>query len=161
MMKPEEVAGYYLYRSAEDGDLITNLKMQKLVYYAYAWNLVINKEKLFDEPIEAWPKGPVVPSLYESLAKYGSTPIQQENASFADSTIAESWRNHQAKGTLSVLDQVYEAYSPLSAFELVAMTHNEKPWKHAREGLTPTERCNIKLLDSDIRKEFGARLKRG
>lgn len=45
---------------------ITPLKLQKLLYIAYGWNLVLNKEnpRLFDEPIVAWKYGPVVPSIY-------------------------------------------------------------------------------------------------
>ena len=45
---------------------ITHLKLQKLLYIAYGWNLVLNKEhpRLFDESIQAWKLGPVIPSVY-------------------------------------------------------------------------------------------------
>lgn len=39
-------------------------KLHKLLYYAQAWHLVWEDEPLFDEPIEAWGSGPVVPALY-------------------------------------------------------------------------------------------------
>jgi uncharacterized phage-associated protein len=71
----EDVARYFLLRVLEDGDYITNLKMQKLVYYAYGWTLVKHGQRLFDDPIQAWPSGPVVPALYALLSRYGSTPI--------------------------------------------------------------------------------------
>ncbi len=73
-----DVARYFLGLATEDGDLITNLKMQKLVYYAYAWTLVKNDRKLFDEPIQAWANGPVVPSLYQELKCYRAGPIEEE-----------------------------------------------------------------------------------
>ena len=45
---PSDVAKYFLYRAIQDGELVSPLKMQKLLYYAYSWTLVKNKKKLFD-----------------------------------------------------------------------------------------------------------------
>src|SRR5437868_5201035 len=74
---PEEVARCLLALSGKDHREITPLQLQKLVYYAYAWVLVVNKRRLFEERIEAWPNGPVVPSLYRKLKTLGSSPIPE------------------------------------------------------------------------------------
>ena len=58
------VADYFLYKANKEKKPITNKKLQKLVYYAQAWSLVLNNKKLFSEPIEAWVHGPAVRSLY-------------------------------------------------------------------------------------------------
>jgi uncharacterized phage-associated protein len=46
---------------------ITNLKLQKLLYYCQAWSLVFTGQALFAERIEAWVHGPVVPSIFRKV----------------------------------------------------------------------------------------------
>jgi uncharacterized phage-associated protein len=61
-----EIAKYFLVQVEEElGDSISNLKLQKLVYYAQGFNLALfDGNPLFDEEIQAWTHGPVVPALY-------------------------------------------------------------------------------------------------
>lgn len=42
-------------------------KLEALVYLSQAWHLAATGLPMFDEPIEAWAEGPVVPVLHESL----------------------------------------------------------------------------------------------
>ena len=66
-----QAAKYFLAQASEDaGDLISNLKLQKLVYYAQGFHLALYDEPLFLEAIEAWTHGPVVPDLYRHYKKY-------------------------------------------------------------------------------------------
>ncbi len=59
-----------------DADTISNLKLQKLLYYAQGIFLAINDEPLFEEPILAWAHGPVVESVYHEYKAYGSSGIE-------------------------------------------------------------------------------------
>jgi len=61
-----DVAAYILERCGE----MSTMKLQKLVYYSQAWSLVWDDEPLFEENIEAWANGPVVPSLYNRHRGY-------------------------------------------------------------------------------------------
>ncbi len=125
MLSCQEVARYFLSKVDEDsGDLISNLKLQKLVYYAQCLHLAIYDEPLFSEPIEAWLHGPVVPALYEVYRQYGGAALdshQDIDFSCYDDTI----RNF--------LDEVYYFFGQFSAWKLRNMTHEEDPWKN-----TPT-----------------------
>src|SRR5690606_17024633 len=70
------VANYFLSQSnADAGDLISNLKLQKLVYYAQGFSLALLDEPLFEDEIEAWMHGPVVPALYREFKTHGSAGI--------------------------------------------------------------------------------------
>lgn len=57
-----DVAKYIL----ESKGSMTAMKLQKLAYYSQAWTLVWDEELLFDEPIQAWANGAVIPILYEA-----------------------------------------------------------------------------------------------
>jgi uncharacterized phage-associated protein len=61
MPSANDVAKYIL----EQKDEMDTWKLQKLVYYSQAWHLVWDSEPLFEERIEAWANGPVVPELYK------------------------------------------------------------------------------------------------
>lgn len=151
VISPECIAKYFILRATDDGELITPLKMQKMVYFAYAVYLLQKKgkDKLFQEKIEAWPSGPVVPSLYRKLKKYGSSPIKE---TFADISIKDFLKKYSSIKDL--LDEVYDKCQSLSAFQLVAITHNEKSWLEARKDLEPHESSNKPLNDNDILSEY-------
>jgi uncharacterized phage-associated protein len=122
-----DVADYFLASVDEDtGDNLSNLKLQKLVYYAQGFHLALNDGRpLFDDPIEAWTHGPVVPSLYRRYKHHGSGAIPKPE-SFDPSKIDPSTRE--------VLDEVATVYGQFSASKLWAMTHEEPPWKNAQIG---------------------------
>lgn len=57
------------------GDSITNLKLQKLLYYLQGHWLATFDGPLFGDKIEAWRYGPVVPSVYSHFAVNRGNPI--------------------------------------------------------------------------------------
>lgn len=117
------VARYFLSLVDEEaGDAMSNLKLQKLLYYAQGFSLVVMGGQLFDEPIEAWTHGPVVPEIYHMYKGHGSGAIPPERT-FDPISIDEETR--------SLLDEVYEVYGQYSAWKLRNMTHEEAPWADA------------------------------
>jgi uncharacterized phage-associated protein len=121
MLNCRDIAKYFLSLiSEESGDLISNLKLQKLVYYAQGLQLALYETPLFDEEIEAWTHGPVVPELYYSYKDCGSNAIPRPT------DIDFSVYDDQTK---EVLDEVYQVYGQFSAWKLRNMTHDEQPWQ--------------------------------
>lgn len=120
MNTPKQVAEYFLCMSDPDiGDIISNLKLQKLVYYAQGFHLAMFDKPLFDEPILAWEHGPVVESLYQSYKSFGSGAIPQPDI-FDDTVFTPE--------QINLLKEVFEVYGQFSAWKLRNMTHAEKPW---------------------------------
>ncbi|MGA7027993.1 MAG: type II toxin-antitoxin system antitoxin SocA domain-containing protein, partial [Candidatus Acidiferrales bacterium] len=79
MISCSDVARYFLALVDEDaGDSLSNLKLQKLVYYAQGFHLALYGEPLFPEVIRAWRHGPVVPELYHALKQFGAGPVKME-----------------------------------------------------------------------------------
>ena len=126
MMPAHDVARYFVSLVDEEaGDSITNLKLQKLLYYAQGVNLALNDACLFPDPIEAWTHGPVVPNVYRAYKQHGgeAIPVEQVNL--------EAYE----KDTCELLDEVNEVFGQFSAAKLRAMTHSEPPWMETPPGL--------------------------
>ena len=78
-MSAQQVADYFL-ASADEEELVTNMKLQKLLYYAQGFHLAVHGEPLFHDPIVAWSHGPVVPEVYHRFKHNGSSGISMEQA---------------------------------------------------------------------------------
>jgi uncharacterized phage-associated protein len=121
--RANQIAKYFLAKTDEEvGELISNLKLQKLCYYAQGVGLATRGEPMFREPIEAWLHGPVVPALYREFREFGSNAIPPvTDLDVEDYTEADRM----------ILDDVFDYYGQYSAWRLREMTHVEAPWKSA------------------------------
>jgi uncharacterized phage-associated protein len=121
MINAIEVAKYFLSLSDPDiGDIISNLKLQKLLYYAQGFHLALYDEPLFGENIAAWAHGPVVPDVYHNYKDYGSAYIPIPN-DMDDSIFNDNQKD--------LMQEVYKIFGQFSAWKLRNMTHNEPPWR--------------------------------
>lgn len=136
MAQVADVAAYIL---AKCGPMTAAMKLQKLVYYSQVWHLVWFEERLFDAPIEAWANGPVVYDLYRMhRGRFTLT---------GPSEIPEGDPSRLAPQERTTIDTVLNAYGGKSAHWLSELTHNEDPWRLAREraGLGERERGNMTI----------------
>jgi len=115
------IAKFFLSKVDEDaGDLISNLKLQKLLYYAQGFHLALYDEPLFAEEIKAWTHGPVIPDVYHHFKEYGDEAIP-----------APTKAPRFSREVTQFLNEVYKVYGQFSAWKLRNMTHGESPWKNA------------------------------
>ncbi len=105
----------------EVGDFISNMKLQKLLYYTQGFSLVVFGKPLFDEDIRAWAYGPVVECVYQNYKGHGSEAI------YPDEKFDTSFLTSEEQ---DLLVSVYEVYGQFSALKLMNMTHDESPWKN-------------------------------
>lgn len=106
---------------------MTPIKLQRLLYYANAWNLRLNGEPLIVEHFEKWQDGPVIPEVwYEFDSFHRSHPI-----SALGSKPMPNGRNETPvvdpndKWTIALLRRVLDTYGPLNTFELSIMAHRD------------------------------------
>ena len=102
-----------------EGEGLSNLKLQKLCYYAQGFYLALFGKSLFDEEIEAWVHGPVVPELYHQFKVHGKAPIPL--GEYPDSLTA------QQEG---LIEEVYDVFGQYTAWKLRNLTHEEPTWQH-------------------------------
>jgi uncharacterized phage-associated protein len=121
-MNAERVAEFFLALAEEGEEMLSNLKLQKLCYYAQGFHLAMYGAPLFPDPIEAWQHGPVVPELWRKYKDYGGQGIPPpQDADFSD--FSDEVRE--------LLLEVYDVYGQFSAWKLRNMTHYEMPWVEA------------------------------
>lgn len=133
---------------------LSNLKIQKLLYYTEAWYLAFYEKSLFDEPFQAWIHGPVSLTIFQRFsdtkALYSSIEISDIRPDFKTEQLSQPIRDH----ILNVLD----VYAPYTGYELEVMTHNEQPWIEARRGYTPDQRCEVNINQKTMQTYYAARL---
>lgn len=122
------IARHIIDYSHEIGCGMTNLKLQKLLYFVQAEFLVSTPDHspCFCDTIEAWDFGPVVPAVYHHYKVYGSAIIPPRNyahRSFFDQPIS---KEHQG-----LINSIVDRLIGYSAATLVEVTHNQSPWKDA------------------------------
>jgi len=136
--KVDDVAAAILERTGR----ISTFKLQKLVYYSQAWHLVWDDQCLFDEEIEAWANGPVCRHLYD-----------QHKGRY----LVDSWPSGNAKNLsdseVTTIEAVLGSYNHLDGRQLSALTHEERPWVEAREGLQSGDR-GVRVIDVDIMADY-------
>jgi uncharacterized phage-associated protein len=138
-----DVAAWFLNEvDRRAGDSITNLKLQKLVYYAQAWAVALLGRPLFSEPVEAWAHGPVVDVVYQEYKQHGfhSLPRAGRKPRFDDEERV-------------VLEDVLAVYGEHSATFLEALTHGEQPWKDAWGDRPATSRSR-RAIPLDRMRDF-------
>lgn len=141
--KAFDVAHFFITRFQQAGDPITNLKLQKLLYYAQGWFLALKDVALFDERIEAWPHGPVVPPVYGFFKRNGWSPILD---AVPEPNLDTDVESH--------LREIMEVYGVHGAYHLERLTHQESPWLEARGNLGATAFCTTMISHDAMRIFF-------
>ena len=119
-MDAKTVANYLLYIMGDAFDDLTNMKINKLLYFAQGHYLGKYGKPLFEDRIEAWEHGPVVPAVYSAYKEYGDRPIKGCDAGKAAGMPAEAEE---------VLYGVARQYGRFTASALRNMTHViGSPW---------------------------------
>jgi len=130
----EDIAEWFIRYSNKRQEKITNLKLQKILYYAVGIYYISKKQSLIRENFEAWTHGPVIPTIYSKYKSNGRQSIKP------NSRVLQIDRK-----TEEVLKKNYEIYGRYTAEELRSMTHKEAPWKNAKQKET---------IEKDIIKDY-------
>ena len=123
----------------------SGMRLHKLLYYAQAWSLVWDNAPLFGERIEAWRDGPVCPHVYGEE--------RHENGVKGDPT-------QLTQSQIANIRAVLDFYGKKSGDWLSRLTHRERPWRAARDGLPP-EAPSSSQIPLESMKAFYAATKWG
>lgn len=154
--KPDKkviVAHYFMAKNlADKKEGFTNKKLQKLLFYAQVWSLVLNDKKLISDKFEAWVHGAAIPTLYGRYKKFGFGEIQEDFDSSEFSALDDKEKK--------LLDMVWSVYGKYDADYLELLNHSEEPWQNARRGVSPFESSSAEISEKDIKRFYGAKLEK-
>lgn len=119
MYKSEDVANYTINWCHENGIAITNLKLQKLLYFLQGNYYRYTGERLISEDFYAWKLGPVVPKTYVAYSIYSSGKLPKE----VD-------KNTLSNGAKNRISKILSEYASIPTWDLVNLSHQEDPWKY-------------------------------
>jgi uncharacterized phage-associated protein len=140
MVPALQVANSFLCLCDEDaGDVISNLKLQKLLYYAQGIHLAKFGTPLFPEEIKAWMHGPVVPEIYHHFKARGNNGLPRPPRGPA-----------LPKATQDFINSIYNVYGQYSAWKLRNFTHDEPPWRNTASSREISHRALIDYFKTQL-----------
>lgn len=151
-MKAIDVARYLITLEAGEAQIddeslkgfcISHLKIQKMLYFCQGYYLGLYNKPLFDEKIEAWQHGPVIPSVYNFFKKDNqSYMIPSQNYLMNESEISSLGKNEK-----EMIDSVFQIKGQYSAWKLRDETHSQSPWIDAYN-IAPNTEITQKTLSA-------------
>lgn len=134
------------YITEQRGEM-TAMKLQKLMYYSQAWNLVWQERPLFDDDFQAWANGPVLPNLYDlHRGMFSVTPDLFPQGSSRNISTPER----------ANIDKVLSFYGDQTAQWLSNLTHQETPWLAARGQSAPGVASNAIISKLAMHEYYSA-----
>ncbi len=160
-----EIANEFIRLARKDGTPLTQMQVQKLVFFAHGWCLAITGEPLTHDDPKAFDYGPVYEDLWKALTHYGREPIKKyiKNRDFVPGVFEDNEDDSAfadlSPDELNIIKRVYRDYGKFKAFKLSAITHEEgSPWD---EVYNDGEGKFDEIPDEVIRKYFVKLAKRG
>lgn len=155
-LDPRSVANAILGVAAEYGFSVTQLSIQKIVYFVHGRYLTENDEPLVSGYFEAWKYGPVHPLIYSSFKRYGSSPIDKP-AIVKDLMSGEETIVPQPTDPLIRLfiREAAVRYLRMTPGQLIDLSHAPKsPWDKVTYAQDNERKYGARISNDDIKHLF-------
>ncbi len=139
------IANAFIQIAKDREEFLTNMQVQKLVFFAHGWHLALTDAPLIEESIQAWNFGPVIVPLYNALKKYGNGVVTKPLMRIDPETRQKlEFEVPSETPVLELLNKIWELYGHLTGGQLSSLTHmNDSPWsktfKVNQFGVIPNE----------------------
>lgn len=120
MCKAIDIANTFIEIGKDKPIPVSNMKLQKLLYYAQGWTMAFMSKPLIDEDFYKWNFGPVIPEIYNVFKENGGEPIL---------CTSSKGKLIEDNSTLDFLNWIWSVYGDYTGIELSNLSHNESPWK--------------------------------
>lgn len=118
------ISSFIIGYSNKKGYGISNLKLQKILYFIQAYFLITKDEPCFSDLIEAWDFGPVVPTVYQEFKQFGGGNIPYTDNYFEENNLIHEDNKEDIK-------RVVDRFKDFTSTDLVTLTQSQTPWKRA------------------------------
>lgn len=163
--KVNDLANYIVEFSKGINNPVNNLQLQKILYYLQARYLVEKGQPLFEERIEKWQYGPVIPEVYHRFKHLGAKDIIEIPVEFdffllldEDFEIDDIEDNIDDSENIDdndkiVIDDTIRKLGKYQPFDLVDETHKHQSWLDCQDDIYGGTR-NLQYEDVDILRDF-------
>lgn len=136
-MKASNVAKHIINYCLSIGNPVSNLQLQKILYFMDIYHLIRTKTRLIDdENFSAWDYGPVIESIYREYSFYASNPINIYKEADED---FDEMMSGELYGYIDKLSKMYPSF-------LVEKSHEEdSPWWKTRR---------YRIISPDLLEEY-------
>lgn len=156
MYDPRAIANLILDEGHRNGRPVTNLALQKLLYFAHAIYLIERKKPLVSGHFEAWQYGPVHPTVYQAFKSAGDQPVTFRAAS-TDVMNGERKTLPPLTDTEVVqhVSRVMMFYGNLTPGRLVDISHaKDAPWHFVVDRARSSVALGMRISDNVILDRF-------
>lgn len=142
-----EVANAFLKLAENEGVSLTNMQLQKLVYISFGFYVAVFNERMFDDEIQAWNFGPVIPNLYHALKKFGAGEVT--------SLIDIEGNIEDNSPEMKIIETVWGSYKNFDTIQLSNLTHQDgTPWSAVWEQSKREAKIPLDLIRSHYQRLF-------
>lgn len=128
---------------------ITPLALQKILYFIQGIYMALFDKPLYEEDCMAWTHGPVYEDVYNLFKDFKYNPIDDNRFAIFKDRFEELGEQER-----KVIDLVINTFGKYSGKALESITHEELPWKNAREGYEASEPAREIISKDEIRNYF-------
>jgi uncharacterized phage-associated protein len=135
------VANFFVGRALDESErYLTNMALQKVLYFADGEYIAKERRRLFDDRIEAWQYGPVVPAVYHEFKRFGKQPIMEKATALEikDNATMRLWTpeipaSEDSDADRAFLGEIWDRYGKRPAIDLMKESHRDDgPWAQVR-----------------------------
>ncbi|MGY3514180.1 type VI toxin-antitoxin system SocA family antitoxin [Bradyrhizobium lupini] len=153
---PRCIANLMLDESARIGQPLTNLALQKLLYFAHAMFLIEQGRPLVSGYFEAWEFGPVHPTAYQSFKSAGAAPISFRATKL---NVVRGTREPITSPTdpeiVRHISRIVQSYGRMTPGRLVDISHAKgAPWHFVVDKGRTSLAFGMRIPDEVIRDRF-------
>ena len=133
VIKANQISNYIISLAQNNPEEnLTNMKLQKILYYLQGFHLALFNEVLFEEEIEAWKYGPVISKEYYTFKVYGNNSIIVPETNHSFDYLSDKQKKFINKVYVFFkkvkLDEDYGYFRQFSPVKMMELTHEESPW---------------------------------
>jgi len=138
-----DIAYKFLDLAKKENITIDTMKLLKMTYIANGYYLAFFETPLFENNIEAWKYGPVIPELYHVIKRHGHGNVKIETV--------ELYSENKIQDTdLKFLKVIWDKFKKYGGLELSALTHiEESPWSK-----TYSETDQSKIIETKVIEDY-------
>jgi uncharacterized phage-associated protein len=157
MYEARKISNFLIAKSDMHLFALTNLRLNKLLYFIHGWALTNRRDGLVRNHFLAWKHGPVVRPVFDAFKIYGESKIQ-EPARFFDYVSGQDMpvsHDDISANDAEFIMRVFTSYDRYTTRELVNMSHEPGgPWDLIFTAWSKDNRLNLRIPNDLIRRHF-------